>query len=347
MKEAKKNQKKQEELISILLAVYNPNLHWLKELLDSLNRQTYSNLELIICDDASEEERFRNMVEMVNQCMTNFPVRVLRNSENIGSNRTFLRLITEASGAYLAFCDQDDIWLENKIERLYQALKTEKAVLSYCDMQVIDKNGKLIGKSLKDIRKRLNYIKGEHLTSNYMFRNCTAGCSMLLDKNCALMAEVVPEGTYWDHWLCILASMQGKVTFVKERLVFYRIHGENQSGILAGIGSWENYYQERIMGLYRRVMLLHTRGYCYLGQQETEAMAEARKHRVIPVMWKYRYLCPREVYFEILFFWMPDWIFRLALLILRREDAKPDPKKREQKVESEVIEKGRNREWKE
>lgn len=309
---------KNKELITIALAVYNPNEQWLRKLLGSLNRQTYQNLELLVCDDASEDDKFLKLSKIITECITNFPYHILRNHKNVGCNQTFLRLILESSGKYIAFCDQDDIWLENKIEYLYHAIKIENAVLSYCDMQVIDKNDKRISNSLKNKRKRLVYIKGENLIKDYIFHNCTAGCSMLLDKSCALKAENVPEGTYWDHWLCILASIQGRIAFVNMPLVYYRIHGKNQSGILAGIKNWEDYYEERIIGLYRRVKILHEKGYHYLYQKEIEAITCARKNREIRMMWKYRYLCRKEVYFEILIPKMPRSIFRLAKLILCR-----------------------------
>lgn len=120
---------KEKERITIALAIYNPNEQWLRELLDSLNKQTYQNLDLLVCDDASEENKFLIITKMIIECITNFPYRILRNNRNIGYNRTFLRLILEASGKYIAFCDQDDIWLKNKIEYLYCALRKENAVL--------------------------------------------------------------------------------------------------------------------------------------------------------------------------------------------------------------------------
>lgn len=318
MKDAERKGNSQKELVTIALAVYNPNRLWLRELLDSLNRQTYSSLELVICDDASDTEIFFDIVAIVEKWITNFPFRILRNDKNIGSNQTFLRLIAEATGSYIAFCDQDDIWMENKIERLYYALKAEMAVLSYCDMQVINREGRITNQSLKTKRKRLFYIEGENLAQNYIFHNCTAGCSMLVKKDCVLLAEDVPQGTYWDHWLCILAAIQGKVIFIREALVYYRIHGENQSGILVGIKNWENYYQERILGLYRRVEILHQRGYHYFGQQEVERVVCARKNREVKEMWKYRALCPREVCFEIFVSWMPEKVFQLVVWILQR-----------------------------
>lgn len=314
----KRADKDQNELITIALAVYNPDEQWLRELLISLNIQTYKTVELLVCDDASEEDKFWMISRMIKECITNFPFRVIRNERNRGSNQTFLRLIKEASGKYIAFCDQDDIWLENKIEALYRVIKAEQGVLCYCDMQVIDRNGKQTCRSLKEKRKRLTYIEGENLTQYYMFRNCTAGCSMLIHKKTALMAETIPEGTYWDHWLCILASTQGRICFTADALVKYRIHGENQSGILAGIESWEDYYRERILGLHRRADILHSRGYHYQNQREVEALINARKKQDVRTMWKYRYLSPREVYFEMVFSRMPHIAFKMAETVLRR-----------------------------
>ena len=59
----------------------------------------------------------------------------------LGSNRTFERLTEEAEGEYFAYCDQDDVWLPEKLAVLQEALEREKALLVCSDMYIIDGGG--------------------------------------------------------------------------------------------------------------------------------------------------------------------------------------------------------------
>ena len=97
------------------MAVYEPRLDWLKEQLDSLNAQTYPNLKLYIRDDCSPTVSFEGIKKLVSESITAFPYIIGRNSENWGSNTTFELLTKEADGKYFAYCDQDDIWLPEKL----------------------------------------------------------------------------------------------------------------------------------------------------------------------------------------------------------------------------------------
>ena len=72
--------------IAILMAVYEPNLQWLKEQLLSLNEQTYPNLYLYIREDCSPTVSFAKIASLVEECITAFPYEIERNSKNLGSN---------------------------------------------------------------------------------------------------------------------------------------------------------------------------------------------------------------------------------------------------------------------
>ena len=123
--------------ISVLVAVYEPRMDWLKEQLLSLNAQTYPNLKLYIRDDCSPAVPFEEIQSCVQDCIRAFPYEIRRNEENLGSNGTFERLTQEAEGEYFAYCDQDDVWLPEKLSRL-EAAMDENAQMAYCDMEIID-----------------------------------------------------------------------------------------------------------------------------------------------------------------------------------------------------------------
>ena len=119
--------------IAILMAVYEPQMDWLREQLKSLERQTYPNLHLYIRDDGSSTVPFEEIEACVENCIHSFPYVIRRNEENLGSNLTFQRLTQEAEGDCFAYCDQDDVWLPEKLAVLQEELEgTESSSIGRC-----------------------------------------------------------------------------------------------------------------------------------------------------------------------------------------------------------------------
>ena len=110
----------EKPLIAILMAVYEPNMDWLKNQLDSINVQTYSNIRLYIRDDCSVTVPFETIKALASECITELPYSIERNDNNLGSNKTFELLTQEAEGEYFAYCDQDDIWHSDKLTVLQE-----------------------------------------------------------------------------------------------------------------------------------------------------------------------------------------------------------------------------------
>ena len=167
------------------MAVYNPNYDWLKEQLVSLNNQTYDNIELIIYDDCPDKPVDENFIY---KYIRNFPYRIIHGKENVGSNKAFEKLTELGQGKYFAYCDQDDIWNNNKIETLVNCIEKDKAVLVYSDMSVIDENSNNKYNTLLKAKPRLKYIYGENLVSKFFFKNCVSGCCMLIKSDIAKKA---------------------------------------------------------------------------------------------------------------------------------------------------------------
>lgn len=295
-------------LISILMAVYEPRMDWLREQLVSLNEQTYPNLRLYIRDDCSPTVQIQSCVR---DCITRFPYVITRNEKNLGSNATFELLTKEAEGDLFAYCDQDDVWLPEKLTVLQEAMERERAVLAYSDVSAVDDEGKLLAGSLRELRPRLTYLEGSDLAPKLFFRNCVAGCAMLVNSNIAKRAIPFPRQTVCDHWIALLAATEGMIAFVPDQLVRYRQHKRNQTGVLAGVSDKQSYLRYKVAPLEERLT-------CYrqhtVPQEEIEAFARARIDGRIIGIWKYRALAPREAEFEIAAHLLPDglisWMLR-------------------------------------
>lgn len=236
--------------VDILLATYKPNSVYFRKLLGSLNEQTYSSLKLIVRDDSGDEESFLKVKYDVEQYITAFDFEIYKNEENIGSNKTFEQLTIDADGQYLAYCDQDDIWEKEKISSLVDAIEKENGVLCYSDLSIIDKDDNKVANSFKDIHKRLQHVAGNNLFKYFLRRNSVTGCAMLIKSKVAKEALPFFTGYYvHDHWLALFASSVGRISYVPEPLIRYRIHEGNQIGasMLSGIESREDYYQKKLI----------------------------------------------------------------------------------------------------
>lgn len=297
-------------LISILMAVYEPRMDWLRQQLASLNEQTYPNLRLYIRDDCSPTVPYEQIQSCVRDCITRFPYVITRNEKNLGSNATFELLTKGAEGDLFAYCDQDDVWLPEKLTVLQEAMEREQAVLAYSDVSAVDDEGKLLARSLRELRPRLTYLEGSNLAPKLFFRNCVAGCAMLVNSNIAERAIPFPRQTVCDHWIALLAATEGTVAFVPDQLVRYRQHKHNQTGVLAGVSDKQSYLRYKVAPLEERLT-------CYrqhtVPQEEIEAFARARIDGRIIMIWKYRALAPHEAEFEIAAHLLPDGLIRWML----------------------------------
>lgn len=124
-------------LVSVVVPTYNrPGM--LEEAIGSVVRQTYDNLEILVVDDASETDT-REVVEGFGDPR----IRYVRREENRGHAAALNTGLRRMSGAYVAFCDDDDRWLPRKIERQVRALRRlpERVGLVYCWSVYVDGEG--------------------------------------------------------------------------------------------------------------------------------------------------------------------------------------------------------------
>ena len=99
------------ELVSIIMPAYNCG-RFIKESIDSVLAQTYTNWELLIVDDCSTDN-----TKAIVSTYDDKRIRYMRNPQNMGAALTRNKALREAKGRYIAFLDADDMWLPEKLER--------------------------------------------------------------------------------------------------------------------------------------------------------------------------------------------------------------------------------------
>lgn len=218
-------------LVTILMAIYKPNIKWLEEQLQSINAQSYANLKLLVWNDAPDDKT--DYEPVYRKHITNFHYEIYVGKENMGSNGAFAELTKLASSEYVAYCDQDDIWLPEKLAILVEKVQRSKADLLCSDMYVIDKDSNIVADSITKVRPRQIFYTGSDLFSYLLSRNFVTGCTTLVRTETAKKALPFPKEFVHDWWLALYSAAYGKLDVVKQPLIKYRIHGNNQTGVLS------------------------------------------------------------------------------------------------------------------
>src|SRR5687767_3143628 len=208
----------EKPLISVVLCTYN-GVKYLSDQLDSILRQTYKPLELVISDDASTDDTR----QLLQRYENNPAISIFYNEKNIGLAKNFAFASGKAKGEFIAYSDQDDIWIENKIEQLHKAI--DNKLLVYSDSVLIDENGNSLEKKLSGIR---HMYTGED-SRGFIFSNVVWGHGMLIKKELLELSKPFPANIHLDVWLAFKAITHGGITYFDEVLTKYRQHPGSSS----------------------------------------------------------------------------------------------------------------------
>jgi glycosyltransferase involved in cell wall biosynthesis len=211
--------------VSVVLATYNGE-KYLKEQIDSILRQTYTSIELVITDDCSTDSTRKILQEYADKYEN---VRVYFNERNLGFIQNFEKTVKYAQGEYIAFADQDDVWLPEKIQCLVDGIGDN--MLVYSDSAYIDADGNPMSKKISDYR---NLICGKNLYALDSESGIWVAAHAMMFRR-ELLDSALPFSVYISHdtWLTYIAMLKGTIAVVPKVLVLYRQHGNNMVGGLS------------------------------------------------------------------------------------------------------------------
>lgn len=315
-------------LISIVLATYNPRMDWFKEQLDSLEKQTYRPLELLVLDDCSSKVSLTEIEKFVAGSIRSIPYQIMQNEENLGSTRTFEKLTILANGEYIAYCDQDDVWHADKIKKYLAKFSQTNAAMVFSDMNVIDDRGNQVANSITRVRKHHKFQSGTGLAQSLLFRNFVTGCAMMMKTGEAQKAVPFCPYMVHDHWLALFSSVRGEICFLSQSLINYRVHGNNQTLLLAGVKDKNSYLDIRIITPLKKFLWLQERfkddkKLSKVISQAIEWMTARRDNFIkrragFRKVWKYRRFSHMVSLFEIAAAFMPERLFYFFIVLGRK-----------------------------
>lgn len=209
--------------VCVLMSTYNGE-KYLKEQIDSILNQKNVNVRLIVRDDGSKDATIDILKEYENE-------KKLRwyNGKNLGPAKSFMDLVFNADECdYYAFADQDDFWMEDKLEKTLEKIGNNfTPMVAYC-------NAEIVNSKLESLNK-LAYSNKQYNFYTLMCANYILGCTMVFNN--ALRKIIVDAGkpkniVMHDAYLIrVCLAIGGQVIFNNKIEMKYRQHENNVMGI--------------------------------------------------------------------------------------------------------------------
>ena len=211
--------------IDILMATYNGE-KYLAEQLDSIINQTYHNWNLLIRDDNSTD---RTLEIIQDYQKKDNRIKLLKdNKGNLGIVKNFEELLKNSESEFIMFSDQDDIWVENKLDMYLKMIEKikNKGFMIHSDAILFDKNKSNILKDTFISKKAIN--RG---LENVFFNYFVQGATILISKEIKNFILPFPKEVYLhDRYIHLISELFFERIFVNKALIYYRQHGDNQIG---------------------------------------------------------------------------------------------------------------------
>lgn len=243
--------------IQILMSTYNGS-RYIRTQLESIVAQNIENKELLIRDDGSTDDT----VSIIEEYQRRYPWIRYYKEKNIGVQKSFFDLLKQAdtSADYIAFADQDDEWLPDKLKRAIEILegREQQIPLLYCSNKIItDENLQPMHITVTSQVKKTSF-------GNALVQNICTGCTAVINRSMVqILQENIPQNIdkviMHDWWLYLTATCFGEVYYDQNPYIRYRQHGSNTLGAMVS--------QRKLLG-YRMKQLFQPRGEIYRQNEE-------------------------------------------------------------------------------
>lgn len=254
--------------IAVLLSTYNGSA-FLSQQLDSLFCQSYNGFDVFVRDDGSVD----NSLSILN----GYPLHLLSSARNLGARSSFAALLVYAvensNADYFMFCDQDDVWYKDKIEKSLKKIQAMEdqygciPLLVHTDLEVVDCSLATVAASMWRYER---ILPEKNSLSRLLIQNTITGCTVIINRKLAEKCLAIPEQAIMhDWWLGLVASCFGEIGFINEATIKYRQHGRNA----IGAKQFKFSFVVHLLGLFKA--LIFRRGSCLDGLSINIRQAES------------------------------------------------------------------------
>lgn len=244
-------------MVDILLSTYNGE-KYIRQQIESIISQTYKDWFLIIRDDGSSDDTIR----IIEEYALSFPDRIKivdKGTSNLGSTKSFERLLDFVENDYFMFSDQDDIWCKDKIGvslsemHRIEALYGKNIPLMVCaDAECIDVEGNMICPSFFVSQKFVDTTKTD---IDLLALNVVQGSTTLMNKKVIDYVRPFPNYVQHDQWIAVITAHYGKVSYLHEQLLLYRQHGHN---VLGALDVRASYFFHKIVNIKKQMRIYYS-----------------------------------------------------------------------------------------
>lgn len=222
-------------IVEILMATYNGD-QYVSEQIESIINQSYTNWHLTISDDWSTDSTFEILAAFESKYPEKLSVR--KSPLHFGNAKDhFFYLMKQCNADYIFFCDQDDVWFENKLElfmlkfkKLEHEYNRDSPLLVFSDQTPTDKNLKPISVSLMKYQNQNPYQLDYRAL---IFQNVVTGGAMAINRVLCIKSCMFTSSAgiiMHDWWIAIVAALFGHLGYIPSSTSFYRQHGDNSVG---------------------------------------------------------------------------------------------------------------------
>ncbi|BFH71107.1 hypothetical protein J27TS7_48950 [Paenibacillus dendritiformis] len=295
----------QRDKVQILVSTYNGE-KYLAEQLDSLLQQTHSHFFITIRDDGSSD----STTAIISEYVSHYPHKIEAFYEkNVGVVASFFELLTyhvHQDTNYVCFCDQDDVWMPDKLERGIQTLSlcSDGLPMMYLTPTL------MVDHTLKPLNCWPPFPKKGPSFFNALVENIAVGATIMLNRPAIdLMQRNMPSPqniVMHDWWAYLVVSAFGKVIYDEKPSIYYRQHQGNvvggQNGLKNALSKkWKNYLKQCREKTYWKQAKEFER--CLGGQLPFEIKLELN-----------RFLIPNQGIFRRIKYAMTSHLYRQAML---------------------------------
>jgi glycosyltransferase involved in cell wall biosynthesis len=236
--------------VSVIMPCFNHE-RFVVESVNGILAQTHPDLELIIVEDCSSDNSWDVIRSLTaKDCR----IKVIRHERNQGASKSRNDGLRAAGGAFVGFCDADDIWESGKLRfQMNQLQNNPDYDVVYCDTIIIDENGSPTGQRFSEL------FPGPKTASGWLFRelvvrNFINMQSVLMRKECVQSVGYFDEGIKWveDWWYWVRLSRHRRFLYSNEPLAKYRVHGHS-TNLLQKRSCCVNRFK-----VYRRILQQYT-----------------------------------------------------------------------------------------
>lgn len=226
------------DLVSVIMPTHNTG-KILFGSIDSILRQTYPHLEILITDDGSTDPCTLDLLKQYEAKDPRVKVRCLDGNHGPAIARN--KSIERAQGRYIAFCDSDDLWMPNKLEKQITFMKEKQCALCSSSYLIVDSDNNIIG----------IYRSPQTITYNMYKRDNKIGCltaiydTRMLGKKYYM--PIIRKRQDWGLFLNILRTAK-KCQAITEPLAYYRKRNNSLSSNKRSLVKYNINIYKQILG---------------------------------------------------------------------------------------------------